>query len=57
VFAKNWRYGGAGALDGERVEFVDNDVSLSVERRGRVMLHGQTLPQRRHGDGTMESRR
>ncbi|MDA1100473.1 MAG: CotH kinase family protein [Proteobacteria bacterium] len=56
VFAKNWRYGGPGALDGERVVFDDNDVSLSVERRGRVTLHGQALPQRRHGDGTMESR-
>ncbi|MFP6749680.1 MAG: right-handed parallel beta-helix repeat-containing protein [Alphaproteobacteria bacterium] len=35
VFAKNWRYGGPGRLDGEGVSFVDNDVSMSVERGGK----------------------
>jgi hypothetical protein len=55
VFTKNWRYGGPGRLDGEGVSFVDNDVSMSVERGGQVILHGQPLPSRRHGDGAMDT--
>jgi len=55
AFAKNWRYGGPGKVEGHDVEFVDNEVSMSVEKYGAVTLIGQPLPDRRHGDGVMVS--
>jgi hypothetical protein len=55
AYAKNWRYGGAGIVEGHDVKFIGNEVSMSVEKSGAVILSGQPLPDRRHGDGVMTS--
>lgn len=55
VFAKNWRYGGPGRVRARAITFLDNDVSVSVDEGGELLLLGQPLPDRRQGAGLMQT--
>ena len=57
VFAKNWRYGGPGAIEVSDTLFLNNQINLRTEEGGTAVFKGQPVPKEKvSGDGTVEER-
>jgi hypothetical protein len=53
VYKNNWRYGRPGSADLADVAFEGNGSDLRVAKKGRVTVHGNSLPAHREGDGSV----
>lgn len=49
--AKNWRYGGPGAIEIRRTEFADNDVDIRAGQGSVATVADQPIPEKIAGDG------
>lgn len=49
--AKNWRYGGPGAIEMRRTEFVGNEVDIRAEKGSVATVADQPIPAKIAGDG------
>jgi len=55
LFAKNWRYGGPGAVEVTGGKFTNNAVDLRTQAGGQAVFVGP-VPAKVTGDGTVEER-